>query len=69
MLSIPGSPGVDYPDKMVLGTPNPDYDKERLFCEGTFNDMMTLMGLDAGHVQTEGTLNNWYELDCASGDN
>ena len=60
---------MDYPDKMVLGTPNPDYDKERLFCEGTFNDMMTLLGLDAGLDQKVGSLNNWYELDVTPGVN
>jgi hypothetical protein len=65
MCEINGSPGVDYPDKMVLGSPNPDYQKETDFCNQTFHDMMTLLGLDSERKQTEGSLNNWYELDVA----
>jgi len=68
MCEINGSPGVDYPDKLVLGSPNPDYDKERKFCTQTFHDLMTLLGLDAGHAQNEGSLSNWYELDVAAGE-
>jgi len=63
MCEINGSPGVDYPDKLVLGDPNPDYDKERIFATQTFQDMLTLMGLDAENPQSKGSLNNWYELD------
>jgi hypothetical protein len=66
MCEINGSPGLDYPDKLVLGTPNPDYDKERIMCTETFHDLMTLFGIDAGLEQNNGTLNNWFELDLSA---
>jgi len=56
-------PGLCYPDKLVLGSPNPDYKKEVKACSQTWHDVFTLLGLDAGLPQTSGSLRHWYKLD------
>jgi len=63
MCEVNTDPGLGYPDKEVLGSPNPDYHKERRACEDTFHDMFALLGLDAGREQTEGSLRHWFKLD------
>lgn len=63
MCEVNTDPGLAYPDKEVLGSPNPDYHKEQKACEETFHDLFTLLGLDAGREQTQGSLKHWFELD------
>jgi len=63
MCEVNTDPGLGYPDKEVLGSPNPDYQKELRACEDTFHDMFSLLGLDAGRQQTQGSLKHWYQLD------
>jgi len=63
MCEVNTDPGLSYPDKEVLGCPNPDYNKEATACKETFHDMFTLLGLDAGLKQRHGSLKNWFELD------
>merc|ERR1712000_319774 len=56
-------PGLDYPDKLILGEPNPDYDKETGLASDTWHDTFTLLGLDSGHQQSQGSLRNWFCVD------
>jgi len=63
MCEVNTDPGLGYPDKEVLGSPNPDYQKELRACEETFHDMFALLGLDAGREQKQGSLKHWYKLD------
>jgi len=63
MCEVNTDPGLAYPDKEVLGSPNPDYQKESKACEETFHDIFTLLGLDAGREQTQGSLRHWFKLD------
>jgi len=63
MCEINTDPGLGYPDKEVLGSPNPDYQKEQRACEDTFHDIFALLGLDAGREQTQGSLRHWFKLD------
>jgi len=63
MCEVNTDPGLGYPDKEVLGSPNPDYQKELRACEETFHDMFALLGLDAGREQKHGALKHWYKLD------
>jgi len=65
MCEVNTDPGLSYPDKEVLGSPNPDYEKELRACQETWHDMFTLLGLDAGREQTQGSLNHWFKLDFA----
>jgi len=57
------TPGLSYPDRKILGAPNPDYSKEVTMCKQVFHDSMALLGLDAGKRQAKGTLAHWYEVD------
>jgi hypothetical protein len=63
MCEVNTDPGLGYPDKEVLGSPNPDYQKEIRACEDTFHDMFALLGLDAGREQAHGSLRHWFKLD------
>jgi hypothetical protein len=63
MCEVNTDPGLGYPDKEVLGSPNPDYCKEKAACEDTFHDLFALLGLDAGREQAQGSLRHWFELD------
>jgi len=63
MCEVNTDPGLGYPDEEVLGSPNPDYQKELQACKDTFNDMFALLGLDAGREQSQGSLRHWFELD------
>jgi len=63
MCEVNTDPGLGYPDKEVLGSPNPDYQKEAQACKDTLHDLLTLLGLDAGREQSQGSLRNWFELD------
>jgi len=63
MCEVNTNPGIGYPDKEVLGSRNPDYNKELQACTETLNDMFCLLGLDAGISQTKGSLRHWFELD------
>jgi hypothetical protein len=63
MCEVNTDPGLSYPDKEVLGSPNPDYQKEYRACEETFHDLFALLGLDAGREQSQGSLRHWFELD------
>jgi len=63
MCEVNTDPGLSYADKEVLGSPNPDYHKESKACEETFHDIFTLLGLDAGREQTQGSLRHWFKLD------
>jgi hypothetical protein len=63
MCEVNTDPGLGYPDKEVLGSPNPDYQKEIRACEDTFHDMFALLGLDAGREQAHGSLRHWFQLD------
>jgi hypothetical protein len=66
MCEVNTDPGLGYPDKEVLGSPNPDYQKELSACEDTFHDLFTLLGLDANRNQTKGSLRHWFKLDCSN---
>jgi hypothetical protein len=68
MCEVNTDPGLGYPDKEVLGSPNPDYQKELKACEDTFHDMFALLGLDAGREQTQGSLSHWFKVDFADDD-
>jgi len=63
MCEVNTDPGLAYPDEEVLGSPNPDYQKELKACEETFHDVFALLGLDAGREQQHGSLRHWFELD------
>jgi hypothetical protein len=63
MCEVNTDPGLSYPDKEVLGSPNPDYQKELQACKDTFHDLFALLGLDAGREQQQGSLRSWFELD------
>jgi hypothetical protein len=67
MCEVNTDPGLGYPDEEVLGSPNPDYQKELRACEDTFHDLFALLGLDAGQYswreQKNGSLRHWFELD------
>jgi tubulin polyglutamylase TTLL2 len=65
MCEVNTDPGLGYPDKEVLDSPNPDYQKEARACEDTFHDLFTLLGLDAGSEQAQalGSLSHWFQLD------
>jgi len=66
MCEVNTDPGLGYPDKEVLGSPNPDYQKELRACEETFHDLFALMGLDAGREQAQGSLHHWFQLDFSN---
>merc|ERR1740117_2762626 len=63
MCEVNTDPGLGYPDEEVLGSPNPDYQKELVACKDTLHDMFALLGLDAGREQTQGSLRHWFELE------
>jgi len=63
MCEVNTDPGLAYPDEEVLGSPNPDYQKELKACEETFHDVFAVLGLDAGKEQSKGSLKSWFELD------
>lgn len=63
MCETNNSPGLSYPDRTILGAPNPDYLKELTMCKHVHHDTMALLGLDAGKKQTKGSLAHWYEID------
>jgi len=63
MCEVNTDPGLSYPDDKVLGSPNPDYQKEAKACQDTFHDMFAILGLDAGRPQSQGALNHWFKVD------
>jgi len=63
MCEVNTDPGLGYPDEEVLGSPNPDYQKELRACEDTFHDTFSLLGLDSNRDQTQGSLRNWFKLE------
>jgi len=63
MCEVNTDPGLSYPDEEVLGSPNPDYQKELQACKETFHDLFALLGLDAGREQPQGSLRHWFELE------
>lgn len=63
MCEVNTDPGLSYPDKEVLGSPNPDYHKECRACEETLHDWFALLGLDATRKQTQGSLRHWMKVD------
>jgi len=63
MCETNNSPGLGYPDRKVLGEPNPDYQKEINMCRSVHHDTMTLLGFDACKKQTKGSLSHWYEIE------
>jgi len=63
MCETNNSPGLCYPDRKILGAPNPDYQKEVVMCKHVHHDTMALLGLDAGKKQARGSLAHWYEID------
>lgn len=63
MCETNNMPGLCYPDRKILGEPNPDYGKEARMCRSVFHDTMTLLGHDCGKRQTKGSLNHWYEIE------
>lgn len=67
MCEVNTDPGLDYPDEEVLGSPNPDYEKETKACKQTLHDLFAVLGLDAQVPQKRGGLRNWFKLDfdCA----
>jgi len=67
MCEVNTNPGLDYPDKIILGEPNPDYQKESGAGADTWHDLMTLLGLDSTARRQLGSLKSWYEVDFAGG--
>jgi len=67
MCEVNTDPGIGYPDKEVLGSPNPDYNKEFHACSETLHDLFCLLGLDAGVKQSKGSLRHWFELETSDG--
>jgi len=67
MCEVNTDPGMGYPDEMVLGEKNPDYDKELCACKESLHDMFNLLGLDAERPQPKahGSLRRWFKLDFA----
>jgi len=65
MCETNNTPGLDDQDKKVFGgITNPDYGKEHKCFDQIWNDLFTLLGLDAkAKKQTKGTLKNWYQID------
>lgn len=63
MCETNNTPGLDDQDKKVFGRPNPDYYKEHNTFVKVWNDVLTLLGLDAGRRQSKGTLKGWYQID------
>ena len=63
MCEVNTDPGIGYPDKEVLGSPNPDYKKELSACAETLHDVFALLGLDAAVKQTQGSLRHWLKVD------
>jgi len=66
MCEVNTNPGLDYPDEIILGEPNPDYKKESGACAETWHDLMTLLGLDATTRAQKGSLKSWFEVDFGS---
>lgn len=62
MCECNAGPGMDYPDKLILGSPNPDYRKEIRLASSTWHDVLTLLGLDAKRKQSRGSLKSWYQV-------
>jgi hypothetical protein len=64
MCEVNTDPGLAYPDEKVLDEPNPDYNKEFKACSETLHDLLTLLGLDAGHPKAEnkGSLRHWFDI-------
>ncbi|CAK9089249.1 unnamed protein product [Durusdinium trenchii] len=62
MCEVNTDPGLGYPDKEVLGSPNPDYKKELTACAETLHDLLALLGLDANHEQSQGSLRHWFKV-------
>jgi len=69
MCEVNTDPGLGYPDEEVLGSPNPDYQKELNACKDTFHDIFALLGLDSAKEQTKGSLRHWFELDFSDANN
>jgi len=69
MCETNNTPGLDDQDKKVFGgITNPDYWKEHKCFDQIWNDLFTLLGLDAkAKKQTKGTLKNWYQIDFSKG--
>jgi len=63
MCETNNMPGLSYPDRTILGAPNPDYSKEAVMCRSVFHDTMTLLGHDSRKRQTKGSLAHWYDID------
>lgn len=67
MCETNNTPGLDDQDKKVFGgLSNPDYMKEHKAFVTIWNDLLTLLGLDAGRRQTKGSLKGWYEVDFSN---
>merc|ERR1719359_2577416 len=63
MCETNNSPSLEDQDKIVWGKTNPDYKKEHKCFVQLWNDIFTLLGLDASRDQSVGTLRNWYQVD------
>jgi hypothetical protein len=67
MCETNNTPGLDDQDKMYHGVKNPDYHKEHACFEKVWNDLFTLIGLDANaKKQAKGTLKGWYQVDFSN---
>merc|ERR1719375_1732325 len=63
MCETNNTPSLEDQDKKVFGNiPNPDFMKEHKCFEKLWHDVLTLMGLDAGRRQSNGTLKGFYEI-------
>jgi hypothetical protein len=65
MCEVNTDPGMGYPDELVLGKRNPDYNKELQACRESLHDMFNLLGLDAKRSQPKahGSLRRWFKVD------
>jgi tubulin polyglutamylase TTLL2 len=64
MCEVNTDPGLGYPDEIILGEPNPDYDKESGAAFDTWHDTLTLLGLDAKRGKHgQGSLSHWLQVE------
>jgi len=63
MCEVNTDPGLDHPDDEVLGSPNPDFNKELRTCQETYHDFFALLGMDATAKRSDPSLRHWFKLD------
>jgi tubulin polyglutamylase TTLL2 len=52
-----------YPEREIPLSCNPDFTEEVKAFGDIYHDLFTLLGLDAGHHQTQGSLSHWLKIE------